>query len=452
MAGIGFELRRAIDLDASFLVRVRAWTSAGLIASGPWLITIAVLTALQFLTPRDRIREDYELFRGLVTYASAFSLMVVGLLQVPATRWLADALWRREHATLLPALATALALSGALQLVIGGAFAAHLELSPVASVAAVTLYIAYTWSWLALVWLGATRDYDRILVAYFVGSALCVALACIPVLRASLEGLLFVVAIGQSATVVLLVRAVARGVESTGRRSARVLGSLRAFPVLLVFGALYNVGIWADKLVFWATDGVVIRGLLRKHVLYDSCSFLAYATVVPALAVNLVRIETSFYERYRDYYEVIERGGTLGMIERARDAMVQTLRDSALRIIRVQGWITGACIVFAPELLELAGVPYGATPTFRVLCAGAYFHVLLLLTLLTLLYFDQRRDAAWTAALFCVANVVLPLWSATGRPVHFGLGYAFAALGALLFGFGRLQRALARLEYLTFSR
>jgi uncharacterized membrane protein len=219
--------------------------------------------------------------------------------------------------------------------------------------------------------------------------------------------------------------------------------------LLLAFGALYNVGIWADKLVFWS-HGEVVEGALRKHSLYDTSSFLAYATVVPALAVNLVRIETAFYPRYRAYYALIEQGGTLDLIRRARERMVATLRDSAVRILRVQGWVTAAAIVVAPEVLPILGVPDGAVPTFRVLCIGAYFHVLSLLTLLTLLYFDRRRDAATTALLFCVMNAVLSSISATGYPVHYGLGYAAAALGTLLFGFVRLQRVLERLEYHTF--
>ena len=449
MVGIGFELRRAVDLDAPLWVRTRAWASAGLIASGPWLITIAVLTALQLVAPRQELRRDYEIFRALVTYASAFSLIGVGLLQVPATRWLADALWRNEASALLPALLTSFAVTGAAQAAVGVLFVWHLGLAPLAATGAVALYVAYTWSWLALVWLGATRDYDRILVAYALGSAVSLALAAVPELRGSLDGLLWIVALGQGVTVAALVRAIVRAMPTDGAPSAAVLGAVRQQPLLLAFGALYNVGIWADKLVFWS-HGEVVEGALRKHSLYDTSSFLAYATVVPALAVNLVRIETAFYPRYRAYYALIEQGGTLDLIRRARERMVATLRDSAVRIVRVQGWVTAAAIVVAPELLPILGVPDGAVPTFRVLCIGAYFPVLSRLTLRTLLYFDRRRDAATTALLFCVMNAVLPSISAAGYPVHYGLGYAAAALGTLLFGLVRLQRVLERLEYHTF--
>lgn len=193
-------------------------------------------------------------------------------------------------------------------------------------------------------------------------------------------------------------------------RSFTVLRSVRTFPRLLAFGALYNIGIWSDKVTFWVMDGESVRGILLKHPLYDSCSFLAYATVVPALAINLVRIETSFYPRYRSYYDVIEQGGSLAMIQRAQ----RWCRHSAIRPLascacRLGSLAPASCS--RPSLLGICGVPDGAAPTFRVLCAGAYFHVLLLLTLLTLLYFDQQRAALRCAALFCLANIALPMLS-----------------------------------------
>ena len=46
MAGISFELRRMIDQRQGFLAKVRAYACAGLISSGPWLMTI--LTGKRF--------------------------------------------------------------------------------------------------------------------------------------------------------------------------------------------------------------------------------------------------------------------------------------------------------------------------------------------------------------------------------------------------------------------
>ena len=132
--------------------------------------------------------------------------------------------------------------------------------------------------------------------------------------------------------------------------------------------------------------------------------------------------------------------------------MFRTLRSATVRLIRVQAWFTLAAIVLAPVVLERLGMPAAAVPVFRVLAVGAYFHVLFLLTVLVLLYFDLRRRALAAAAVFAALNTVLPYLAASGPPGAFGLGYALAALGALVVGFLGLQRDLGRLVPLTFAR
>ncbi|MEZ6004103.1 MAG: exopolysaccharide Pel transporter PelG [Planctomycetota bacterium] len=452
MAGIGFELRRALDERASLWVRMRAWVSAGLVASGPWMVTVVILTWLHVVSRGRFEGEDYALFRGIVTYSAAFSLMFVGALQIPLIRRIADWLWARQHDRALPGFSAALAVTGAVQVPIGGLFAWHLGLAPIDGLLAVTLYLVCTWSWLALNWLGVIRDYGQILRAYAIGGALSIAATAVPALRSSLTGLLLLFTAGQAITLMLLCGAILRGIETSDRRSLDVFGAVRTMPVLLTIGVLYNVGIWLDKLIFWAVDGIAIRGLLRQHPLYDTCSFLAYATVVPALAIHLVRTETLFYEHYRGYFESMEQGRPLQFIRAARERMVSTLRTNVLRIMRLQAWVTGTVLLLAPEILEGLGMSPGAAPTFRMLCIGSYFHVLFLLTLLILLYFDSRVAAAKSAGVFFALNLTLPWLAAQGTPVFYGAGYSLAALGSLLVGFGYLQRDLGRLEYLTFTR
>ena len=40
MAGIGFELRRMIESGPGLISKVRAYACAGLISSGPWILTM----------------------------------------------------------------------------------------------------------------------------------------------------------------------------------------------------------------------------------------------------------------------------------------------------------------------------------------------------------------------------------------------------------------------------
>ncbi|MEZ6017350.1 MAG: exopolysaccharide Pel transporter PelG [Planctomycetota bacterium] len=464
MAGIGFELRGAVAPDAGIVDRLRAWTAAGLISSGPWFATVAVLLYLHLAAPFMARTEEYQLFRGIVTYSFAFSLLLVGLVQMPITRKLADQMWLRQHDRVLPGFVATLAATACVQVPVGAWFVSLLGVGRGAGLLAVALYVVCTWTWVALVWLGATRDYASVLRAYAMGGGATVGATIVPALLRTLTGdpegrflldglggLLLVFTLGQATTLLLLCAAIARGVRPSDRRGPEALEGVARFGALLLLGALYNVGMWADKFVFWVVDGVTLVGPLRSHPLYDSCSFLAYATVVPALALHLVRTETGFYERYRDFYDSISGGGTLREVRAARDRMLATLRGSVVRLVRVQAWFSAAAIALAPEVLQRLGMPPAAVPVFRVLAVGAYFHVLFLLTLLVLLYFDRRATALRAVATFAALNTILPLGAALGDPGAYGVGYTLAAIGGLVVGFLGLQRDLARLEYLTFS-
>ncbi len=49
MAGIGFELRKMIDGGQGLIGAVRGYACAGLISSGPWILTILTLGVVPVL-------------------------------------------------------------------------------------------------------------------------------------------------------------------------------------------------------------------------------------------------------------------------------------------------------------------------------------------------------------------------------------------------------------------
>ena len=72
------------------------------------------------------------------------------------------------------------------------------------------------------------------------------------------------------------------------------------YPSLMLIGLLYNLGIWIDKFMFWyyPDTSEQIIGPLRASVIYDLPVFMAYLSIIPGMAVFLVRIETDFVDFY----------------------------------------------------------------------------------------------------------------------------------------------------------
>jgi uncharacterized membrane protein len=451
MAGIGFELRRMIDQREGFAGKVRAYVCAGLISSGPWIMTILTLTILSAAGPYLGGVEGYATFRALVTYAYAFSLVVVGVGQLAVTRRVADLLYAHAYARVLPAFNASIAVFGGVQAAIGTGFCVLAGFPATLAVVAVALYVIVSLTWLALVWLSVTREYDEVLRAYVYGLVVALACLCVPGLAKGTEGLLAAYTAGQALTLALLVRVILRGMESGGARDWSALASVKAFPALVGIGVLYNAAIWVDKMIFWFRDGTGPHPFVRYHPLYDTCCFLSYVTVVPALAVNLVRLETSFYEHYRAYYGAILGGMPLRVIEEKRQRMFEDLQEGGVRLLRVQGAITAACILFATPLMRLLEMPETSARIFRLTCLGAFFHVLLLVTVLMQMYFDFRKQALATAAVFFGLNALLAGWSVGAGMATYGVGYAVASFLTLLFGYTLLHHGLERLDFLTFT-
>ena len=99
------------------------------------------------------------------------------------------------------------------------------------------------------------------------------------------------------------------------------------YPSLMAIGLLYNLGIWVDKFMFWyfpdTSDAVI--GHLQASVIYDLPVFLSYLSIIPGMAVFLVRFETDFVEWYDKFYNAVRDGGSLDYIEQMRDEQVEEL-------------------------------------------------------------------------------------------------------------------------------
>lgn len=459
MAGIGFELRRMINDEGDLLSRVRGYASAGLIAAGPWMMTIVTLSFVTVLAPLFTDRVDYEPFRALVTYGFAFSLVVVGVVQMCFTRRIADLLFAKRFEAVLPAFVSALQWVTLVQVGIGVLFAWLSGMPLALGAVSIGLYVIMSLTWVALIWLSATKDFNAVLWAYAKGSLLSLLAMLVfgfNILELSgfggTVGLIAGYAVGQGLTLALLVISIVREMDLSGAPDNTILTSMRTYPRLVLIGLFYNAGIWVDQMVFWTVDGVAVLPGVHIHPLYDTCRFFAYLTVTPALVLNLVLVETDFYERYRSFYGAILHDFPLTEVRQRKARMLETLRTGTIRLVRMQGAVTLAAIVFAPQIVAGLGMPEASAGVFRACCAGSLFHVLLLVTVLVLLYFDLRAEALVTCGIFLLANGVLAFASVDEGIAAYGLGYAAAALIGLVVGSLFLSQRSSVLEFLAFTK
>ena len=104
MAGIGFELRHMLRKN-TLLGLVQAYAYAGVIGSGPWVLSIVGILLIgifsaSVVVPGHLVTQ----FQTSVTYLVACSLIYTGLVQLAFTRFISDRLFEKQRQLVLPNL------------------------------------------------------------------------------------------------------------------------------------------------------------------------------------------------------------------------------------------------------------------------------------------------------------------------------------------------------------
>jgi len=453
MAGIGFELRKLLR-NETYLGLLRAYGYASIISSGPWVFSILGLIVIGGLSlgvvlPDSRITQ----FQVTVTYLIMSSLILSGGIQLGFTRWVADALFAKRDDTVASAFLGVLLVTTAVAGAIGWVaawllFPAQSNLYRVLIVAGLPLLCDI---WVVTVLLSGLKYYKAIVALYALGYGVSVVFAWVG--RAwNLGGMLAGFLGGQFLMWVGMVTLVLRNFPPRQPISMACFEPRAMYRSLLLGGTLYNLGVWADKLVFWFTPETSepVIGVLRASLIYDLPVFLAYLCVIPGMGVFLVKFETDFVEWYDRFYTAVRSGGSLLDIARYHDRMQETVRVGVYQIIKVQAITLLALMTFVAKVFRWIGISEIYIPLFLVQATAASFQVLLLAAFNVFFYLDRRKAVVALTTILVVLNFGLSLASIRLGVVFFGYGFALALLITLLIGLAMLQRLFRQLEYRTF--
>ncbi len=451
MAGIGFELRKLLDRD-SFLGLIRAYGYAGLIGSGPWILSIFGIGMIGIFCIGTGGGELLSRFWTSVTYVTASSLTLTGFLQLHFTRFVADRSYEENSEMILPNLHGALILTTAVAGSIGGLVALFLfDESLAFRILLLASFVVACNTWIVVVFVTGLKAYREVLVIFAIGYGSLV-LSAYALSSFGLEGLIGGFLFGHALLLFLLLGLVTRLYPSRRWIGFEFLQRRYSFYSLAVTGFLYNLALWSDKIVFWmhTETSTAVIGPFRGSPIYDLPVFLAYLTVLPGMAVFLFRIETDFAEYYERFFGAVRGGGTLNDIEQLRDRLVTTVRRAIYEIFRVQGWTVVASILVVAPALTAAGFSPVHVQLFRVLSIGVGGLVLLLALLNVFFYLDNRRAALVLCAVFLLSNTTLSIASIAIGPAAHGFGFATSAILTSFVGLAVLGRQLDRLVFETF--
>ena len=452
MAGIGFELKRMLK-DETWFGLVKTYAYAGVISSGPWVLSILGIMLVGFMSLTNKnASSQVASFLVSVTYLMSISLILSSLLQLVFTRFIADRLYQEQRDIVLPNLLGALGLTSA----VSGGFGLLMALlffrqQPAYAVLMVVNLVLLCNMWIVLVFVGGMKRYHAVLIAFMGGYAGIVVLAY-PLHYWGTNGLLLAFLLGHAGLTFGLLYLILQEFSSTEFMRLDFLKRALIHPILIPIGALFNLGVWVDKWIFWMYPETsdAVNGILRASVIYDLPIFLAYLSIIPGMASFLLRIETDFVEHYQKYYGAINGGKTLGEIERLRTGMVGAIQRAFLEIVKVQGVTLLVFFLLADWIIAWLGLSPLYVHLYYVDLLATAVQVLFLATLNVVFYFNLLRLALTMTLVLFLVNTVLTLLSLVLGPAFYGYGFVLALLSSTIWGMWALSEKLHRLEYLTF--
>jgi|GEM_PF-1307551 len=454
MAGIGYHINRLLRSDNLFS-KLGGISASVFFSSGPWLCTILSIACITSLTS-DRLEPmERQLFRIIINYTYAGSLILFSVIEILTTRYMADSIYLRQE-KVLPTLYCLISLIVLTTTTIAGSiFYSMSGIGWQITVLATVLLSTVGLIWCSMIFLSACKDYFQIAMSFCLGMACSIGISLVWGMQAkfSLREQLASFALGQMVTVFSLGYRIFKEF-GTGYLSPRdYTWFCSQHRLLILVGLFYSSAIWIDKIIFWlGPTGERVAPMFYKSSAYDSGVFVAYLSIVPAMAYFLVTIETKFYSAYRRYFSLIDNKAPLSLIERGRVEIIDVVRQDIWGLIVFQSFVTIPSLVFAPQIMQYLGFsPIHAT-VFRYGLIAAALHVFLLFTNILILYLDVPKVVAKNYGLFLLMNGLFSYLSAVSDYRYHGVGYALAALIALVGSVTSLNRILEEMNFFVFMK
>ncbi|RSL34986.1 hypothetical protein D7Z54_03050 [Salibacterium salarium] len=459
VAGIGFHLQGLFE-EKSLYSKVRAYGLAGLVAAGPWIIITLTMAIIQWMIYQFSAvsSEERELFIFSVSYCFIFSQLLFSTQQMTVTRYVSDLMYNNELSKVFPAFLGTTKVVTVLALGVWGIFFLVSPLSYLYKFVLLALFLTINYMWILLLFLSAAKHYKAIGWSFLTGGLCSVFLAIVVIGNNGiwLTGkypvplqLTISIMIGMLVTVAGLMMVLLRTFpmwKSNGEFA--YFTYYGRFPSLFWIGFLYTLGIWVCNWIIWFGEGSkVVAGSFIVHPIYDMAIFWSYLTILPVMILFIISVETRFYKYYKTFFSYVNEGGTLNQIRRAKQKMNKVLFQEIQRLVRSQMVVTVIVVLNAGYLLSFLNVNENVVQIFRLTAIGAFANGILLVMLLLLLYFEDRKGALYSAIIFFAINGGLTVSFLSFGYEGYGLSFSIGSLIGFVFAAVRLSIYLQRIDY-----
>lgn len=455
MAGIGFELKKLFK-PVGFLSKVRAVAYSALVSLGPFIFcTIMIAMLLFFMNTMDVSFRVRELFIATTVYCFIFSQIIASGFKIIIIRYIADLLYKKKFEDILPSMYGVLCVVIFIASGLGIAFYWNSPLPLYLKLASYLLYMELIIVFIMMEYLSTLKDYMKIVKSFLCGIILSIALGYVFVSYTGLDivfGLIISLDIGFLIVISMLFAYLKNFYGAfSSKRYFDFLSYFDKFPSLFFMSLFYTVGLYSHNLIFWTSSiSVKIAGTYAYAPIYDMPTFYAFLSIMPAMIMFVVSLETSFYDKHRNYYSLITGKGNFDDIDFARKEMIRVLWSEVRNIMEFQLFFTLVFLAAGYYVLPRLGLGQLSVDIFNLLTLGAYMIVLIFIIMTVLLYFEDRSGALFISATFLISNSVFTYLTLNYSESAYGLGLFTSAFFTLIIAVAELLIYLKNINYHIF--
>ena len=457
MAGIGFELKKLFS-DNSIFMKLRANLFSSVVIAGPMIMGALLLLGVKFIAVRGGASlHEQDLLIVVITYSLLFSLLLINTLSYVLSRYVADMVYTNQHARIMPSMYGSIALL----LMIGApAWAVFLSLSKLPlsySIYSFTLFCMAIVVWTQISYITDIKRYKEIIFGFAFGVIASFTTGYLLVMRAYdvVGSLLAAACMGYGIIMITYTFVLHRHFPSGEGISLKFLEWISKFPALPFVGFFTTAGLFIHLMLMWHSPiGVQVQGFFYHAPVHDIPALFGFFTILVSTVNFVTSLEVNFYPKYKLYFSLLNEGGSLKDIEKAKDEMLTVLKQELLYLSMRQIFVTVVSIVLISEVLTLVGIGFTSTMIglFRVLCVGYAFYAVGNTILLYLLYFSADTFALFPALTLFFVNAIGTYFTLSLPSNYYGFGFVAAAFAMFIVGWWKLVSFTRHLEYHVFCQ
>lgn len=146
--------------------------------------------------------------------------------------------------------------------------------------------------------------------------------------------------------------------------------------------------------------------IFRTAPSFDMALFLAFVVNIPALVIFVVKVETTFYEKFVVYVSALNNG-TLHMLQKERSVMSRALMQELFFVYEVQLIITVVLVCLISVFFPYLDASIHMLHMFVMLSLGICTVFCMYFTIVVFYYFSDYTGACISSMVFmAVSNVV----------------------------------------------